>query len=111
MKILKLRNQGVHQEKTKSHEQVGFVVSDECIADMEALNPTERSKKMSSMVKEYFCEKTRIMNRGTTEQVVDYFKDKTLKEDGPKFKAILKKMCDFDGVKRTWSLKDEYFNL
>ena len=82
--------------------------SSECIGD---IDPIERSKKMSSMIKEYFSEKTRVMNQSTTEEVVDYFKGKTLKEDGPKFKAILKKMCDFNEAKKCWSLKDEYFNL
>jgi len=65
---------------------------------------------MSALL-DYFTEKTSVMNRATTEQVVEYFKSRTLKEDGPKFKAILKKMCDFDEAKKTWSLKDEYFNL
>jgi hypothetical protein len=112
---IKMRNQGIHQEKAKTHTDVVEAnkteTDDECIAEMSALDLIERSKKMSAMIKDYFTEKTSVMNRATTEQVVEYFKSRTLKEDGPKFKAILKKMCDFDEVKKTWSLMDEYFNL
>jgi len=112
---IKMRNQGIHQEKAKAHYDVVEAnkseADDECIAEMGALDLIERSKKMSAMIKEYFTEKTSVMNRATTEQVVEHFKSRTLKEDGPKFKAILKKMCDFDEAKKTWSLKDEYFNL
>ncbi len=108
-----MRNQGIHQEKVKScNDRLNkSEANQECISEMASLDLIERSKKMSSMIKEYFTEKTSVMNRSTTEQVVEYFKSRTLKEDGPKFKAILKKMCDFSEAKKTWSLKDEYFNL
>ena len=112
---IKLRNQCIHQEKPKvdetSQEQQTSPNSKDSVTELESLNPIERSKKMSSMIKEYFTTSTLVMNRATTEEVVRYFKKKTLKKDGAKFKAILKKMCEFNDNSKAWSLKDEYFNL
>ena len=109
---IKLRNQCIHDEKKNVHdEKLPDKVAKQLEVDMTGMNPIERSKHMSSMIKEYFSTVTTTMNRATTQQVVEYFKNKTLKEDGAKFKAILKKMCQLNKDRNTWSLKDEYFNL
>lgn len=115
---IKLRNQCIHQEEDKPKEPEtpqervnDDLDSSQIISDLSALNPIERANKMSAMIKEFFVEKTGFMNRCSTEELVDFFRHRTIKEDGPKFKAILKKMCNFSEDKTTWSLKDEYFNL
>jgi hypothetical protein len=66
---------------------------------------------MSKLIKEYFTTVSLVMNKSSTQEIVDYFKDKILKEDGAKFKAILKKLCSFNQQTGCWSLHDEYFNL
>ena len=111
---IKLRNQCIHQEEPKANPSEIRSTKADCIDiinELATLNPIERANKMSSMIKDYFTNETISMNRSSTNELVAYFKDRTLKEDGPKFKAILKKMCDFQHVTNTWSLKDEYFNL
>ena len=104
---IKMRNSGIHHVPEKT-DNVSDKKADNKI---ESANPVERSVQMSNLIKEYFSTITTPINRATTKDVVEYFKDTILKEDGAKFKAILKKMCDFNEAKACWSLKDEYFNL
>lgn len=109
---IKLRNQCIHEEKKNVHdEKQPEKPVKQLEVDLSGMNPIERSKKMSDMIKEYFETVTATMNRASTHEVVEYFKNKTLREDGAKFKAILKKMCHLNKERNTWSLKDEYFNL
>ncbi len=105
---IKLRNQAIHLDQTakpinekKKKDEV----------KINSVNPIERSVDMSKLIKEYFTTVSLVMNKSSTQEIVDYFKDKILKEDGAKFKAILKKLCSFNQQTGFWSLHDEYFNL
>lgn len=80
---------------------------DELIKDEEA-NPIDRTVRMSRMIQKYMTRISRRYNRASTEQIVDYFKDRLSKTDSVKFKAVLKTLCEFDKSTRVWSLRDEY---
>ncbi len=102
---IKNRNKCIHNEEKKIEK------SSETNNKLNSSDPIERSVEMTNLIKDYFTLSTTFMNQSTTEEIVDYFKDKILKEDGVKFKAILKNMCVFNKSFKKWSLKDEYFIL
>jgi DNA excision repair protein ERCC-6 len=104
---IKLRTQAIHVDsKTTPNSKKNNPVK-----IINSTNPIDRSIEMSKLIKEYFTTVTTSMNKATTEDIVEYFKEKILKEDGAKFKAILKKLCSFNEKTRVWSLHDNYFNI
>lgn len=115
---IKLRNQGIRIEnnnnntKSSSSPDDQDSSGDEEDSDLKKAetspNPIDRSIKMSKMIQSYMTKKAKRFNRASTEQIVDYFKDKLTKSDSAKFKAVLKQICDFDKTSRVWSLKDEH---
>ena len=108
---IKLRNQAIHIDSKATPPVDKNKTKNDKTLKINSTNPIERSIEMSKMIKEYFTSTTGTINRATTQEIVDYFKDQVLKEDGAKFKAILKKLCTLNQSTGVWSLNDSYFNL
>jgi len=108
---IKLRTQAIHVDSKKTTPSSAQKKKTNKAKIINSTNPIDRSIEMSKLIKEYFTTVTPTMNRASTEDVVEYFKEKLLKEDGAKFKAILKKLCSFNEKTRVWSLHDNYFNI
>jgi DNA excision repair protein ERCC-6 len=76
-------------------------------------NPIDRTIEMSKAIHEYLTKSSVTFNRATTEQIVDHFRHKLDTNDTVKFRAVLKRICDFKKSSTGkssgyWSLKDEY---
>lgn len=120
---IKLRNQGIHVDNNtsflmasneskqgKSDNGDGDDDEDDSAADLNSSNPIDRSVRMTKMIQKYMTKISKNFNRASTEQIVEYFRDKIEKSDTVKFKALLKQMCNFNksSTKGFWSMKDEY---
>lgn len=113
---IRMRSQGIHVDEPSSSKNGDNSKSKTSTSNNEEeelkteTNPIDRTMKMSKMIQTYLTRTSRTYNRASTEQIVDYFKDRLDKPDTIKFKAVLKNMCDFDTNARVWSLKDEYLD-
>lgn len=111
---IRLRNQGIHVDEsaTKTAKEISSKEEqlDESLRESDETNPIDRTVKMSKMIQRYLTRTSRTYNRASTEQIVDYFKDRLGRADSVKFKAVLKSLCEFDKRTRTWSLRDEYLD-
>lgn len=114
---IRLRNQGIHVDEsptklTLAAKEINQTDEelDESLRESDETNPIDRTVKMSKMIQRYLTRTSRTYNRASTEQIVDYFKDRLGRADSVKFKAVLKSLCEFDKRTRTWSLRDEYLD-
>ena len=72
----------------------------------------DENENIARMIQRYMLEVTRPFNRTTTQQIVEYFKNRIDSESTIKFKAVLKQMCTLKkgkgGGEGQWSLNEEY---
>lgn len=113
---IRLRNKGIHVDKKHTDEQnePKQPSADEQDLNLDAANPIDRSVNMSKMIKHYLTRESVTFNKASTEQIVDYFRDKIKPSDTAKFKSVLKQICDYSRGSNyqngsgCWSLKDEF---